>query len=370
MEISIPQSHLYEGLKNIQSVVEKRTTLPILNNFLLIAKEKGIEISATDLEIEYKGFFSAKVLKSGSIVLPTRKCFEIVRGILADTIDIKAEENWTKIEAGKSVFKIPGLPSEEFPKFRAKDPFFSIELEIDMLKDMIDKTIFASSQEEARSILSGLLLALKADNISMVAADGYRLAFVNRKLALPGLERIINIVIPKKVLLEVRKIFSNGENKIFLGVQQNEVVFKNNHTILSSRLLEGDFPDYEQVIPDRNEYKVIIKREDFYQALRRVSLLSDEESKLVTIKLQANKIELLSSAPELGEARDELEVVYSGPDLEIRFNARYMMDGISVFEEEYIALELQDSVTAIIIKPLEDQSCFSVIMPMSIDQSS
>lgn len=368
MEINILRGDFFEGLRNIQTIVERRTTLPILNNFLLTTKEDAIEISATDLELEYKGSYPAKVFKHGSIVIPTKKSFEIVKEILGTDISLRTEENWVKIEAGKSVFKIPGLPGEEFPKFSEKKPFISFELESKLLKDMINKTIFATSLEEVRSLLSGVLFSVNPNNISMIATDGYRLASANKDLDVPGLERGIEAVIPRKLLLEVRKIFPDNK-KLVLGVQQNRIIFKSDNTIISCRLLEGDFPDYKQVIPDKNEKKIIVKKEDFLQALRRVSLLSDEESKLFTLKLRPNKLELLSRTPELGEAQDEIDVAYSGEELDICFNARYIMEGISTFEEEYILFELQDTSTPLIIRPVEDQYCFNVVMPMSIEQS-
>ena len=367
MEINILRGDLFEGLKNIQTIVEKRTTLPILNNFLLSTKEEGIEISATDLEIEYKGFYPAKVLNSGSIVLPTRKSFEIVRETFGTSINISTEENWAKIQLGKSVFKIPGLPDEEFPKFSEKKPTISLELETKVIKDMINKTIFATSQEEVRSVLGGVLLSLKVDNISMIATDGYRLALVNREVDISGLEKSINAIIPKKVLLEMRKVFPDSEENLSLGLYKNGVVFKSKNIILSSRLLEGEFPDYKQVIPERNEKRLVFKRDDFSQALRKVSLMSDEESRLITMKLRLNQIELLSITPGLGEAHDEIDVTYSDEEMEICFNARYLMEGLDVFEEEYVVCELQDTNTAIIIKPLEKQYCFNIIMPMHID---
>lgn len=369
MEINILRGEFLEGLKNIQTIVEKRTTLPILNNFLLSTKENAIEISATDLEVEYRGYYSAKVLEPGSIVIPTKKSFEIVREILGTSVSLSTEENWVKIEAGRSIFKIPGLPSDEFPKFSQKKPLISFELKTKTIKDMINKTIFATSQEEARSALSGVLLLLEPNNISMVAADGYRLAFVNRELDISGLERKINVVVPRKVLLEVRKIFTDGEEKLVLGLQENEIIFKSDNITISCRLLEGDFPDYKQVIPERSEKRVVLKKEEFFQALRRVSLLSDEESKLFSLKIRPNQIELLSNTPALGEARDEVDVNYSGEELEICLNARYIMEYLGILEEEHVIFELQDAASAVVIRPLEDQYCFTVVMPMSLEES-
>jgi DNA polymerase-3 subunit beta len=367
MEISILRKDLLEGLKDIQTIVERRTTLPILNNFLLTTQQTSVEISATDSEIEYRGIFPAKIIEPGSILLPTKKSFEIVREILESSIHLSTEENWINVKAGKSIFRIPGLPGEEYPSFSPKDPYFSFNIEAKVIKEMITKTVFATSQEGVRTVLGGVLLSLSWDKISMVATDGYRLAFVNKNMDLTGLEESLSIIIPQKVLLEVKKIFINPEEQIRFGLYPKGVIFKTDNITLSSLLLEGEFPNYQQVIPEGNEKKLVLKKDQFFQTLKRVSLLSDEQSNLVNLTLGPNRLEISSHTPELGEAKDEIEIVYSGEDMEVCFNAKYLMEGISVFDEEYIMLELQDSDTAAILRPLEDNNCFNVVMPIRID---
>jgi len=367
MEVSISRKDFLDGLKDIQTIVERRTTLPVLNNFLISTKQETIEIKATDLELEYKGLFPARVIRSGTLLLPSRKTYEIVREIGEEDIDLSIEENWVKIEAGSSVFRMPRLPSEEYPSFGPQECFLTFTLPAGTLRELITKTIFATSQESTRSVLNGVLLSLSVDDISMVATDGYRLAFVTKKAVLPGMRDELEVVVPRKVLMETKKIFLDPEQEVNIGLYKRGIVFRYKNITLSSLLLEGEFPNYRQVIPEDNEKKVVVKKEPFLQILRRVSILSDEQSNLVNLHLRSGRLEVSSRTPHLGEARDEMEIEYTKGDLDICFNAKYLLEGAGIIDDEYLLLELEDSSTAAIVRPLSSEGCLNVIMPIKVD---
>lgn len=366
MKLKILRNDLYNGLKRIQGLVEKRHTLPILSNFLLRAREEWVEILATDLEIGFKGSLPAEVLESGEIALSARKSFDMVREFPPHaTIAIATEPgNWVKIEAERSVFRIAGRQSEDYPALDEYPSGCSFSAEARLLREMIAKTIFAAAQEDGKQALNGILLSIQKDGIQMIATDGHRLAIIRKGLEVADAEEAFQVIIPKKALLELRKVLEEDECQVRVTAHENGLMFRKEGVQLTARALEGPFPEYDYVIPKSSDKVLKIGREELLQAIRRVSLLSDELFKPIVMKIGEEVVEVRSNSPELGEAWEVIPAQLQGEELEIGFNARYLLDVLSAMEEELVVMEMNNSVEATLIRPLEGRDYLYVVMPM------
>ncbi|RMF93067.1 MAG: DNA polymerase III subunit beta, partial [Nitrospinota bacterium] len=280
MEITITREDFLKGLHRIQSIVERRNTTPILTHFLLEATAEEVRISATDLELGFRGTLAAETITPGSLALAARQTYDIVRELSSETpITLTAlENNWVQLTADRAVFKIPSLRGDDFPPLPSSEEKDGIEINDQTFREMIGKTIFSISQDETRFALKGALFALHDDEMRMVSSDGHRLAYIRRPHA--GIPTPQEVIVPKKALEEIRKLLeeSKGEEETsFLGVAGSHLIFKKDDVLLTSRLIEGQFPPYEQVIPRGYEKRALLNREMLLGALKRVSLLSNEK---------------------------------------------------------------------------------------------
>jgi DNA polymerase III subunit beta len=372
MHFTIEKEIFLKGLAKIQGIVEKRNTIPILSNVLIEATEGGIGLTATDLEVGMRATYPAEVKSPGMITVSAKKIFEIIKELPEAEITFRAKENsWVEIRCGKALFNIVGLSSEEYPFFPnpSEGSFFSINCPD--LKEMIEKTSFAMSTDESKYNLNGIYFrTIEKDNVSylrLVATDGHRLSLIQKEMTGLNMEELREGgIFPRKGVFELRKMADEGNGTIALGFLDNNAVVKKDTTLVLMRMVDGDFPDYGRVIPKNNELSAKISRDQFLHGLRRMAILSSEKSKGVRLSLKPGIMEMFSSNPDFGDAREDVELDYAGPELSIGFNARYILDVLQTQTVETIELLLKDNLSPGIIRPLNDGNYLAVVMPMRL----
>ena len=366
MKFSVAKEVILDELQLLQGIVEKRNTMPILANILVTAAEDKVEMTGTDLEVGLRTHFPARTEEPGSITVSGKKVFEIVKSLPAGRV-ISLEEDvdlMMEISSGKSEFKVLCLPKEDYPLVPEAKFEKRIVLPLDRLQEMIDRVYFAIAQEQ-RYYLNGALLILKKGAIELVSTDGHRLSYTSVLVdALdPGEE--VRVIVAKKSLGELRKM---TDEAIEFDRDENNLFFRVGKRTLISRIIESKFPNFEAVIPKDNPHLLRVAKEDFTLAIRRVSLLSTERSRGVKFSLAKGSLKLFSSNPEIGEARDDLEVDYNGADLDVGFNSQYLLDFLMSIRSEKVRLEIKDENSAAVMKPDldEDVRYTYVLMPMKI----
>lgn len=343
MEFVIEKGALVRELQTVTGVVEKRATLPILANLLLEAGREGLQVGASDLEVTVRGTARASVVKEGSVTLPAAKLHEIARSLPEAEVQFKLlDRNQVAISCERTRYRISGQAREDFPKFPDLDVKRGIELPGTALREMIDRVAFAITTEDPRYSLNGALFVLEPGSMTLVATDGHRLAYASRKidLALPGGEQ--KLIVPRKALGEVSKLAASVEDgqSILFGRSGNHLWFRVGSHLLTSTVLEGNFPRYENVMPKACDTAITLPTPDLADAVRRVSLLaSDRFGKAVKFGLSEGKLEL-SSETEMGEAHETLAVDYSGADMTIGFNARYLLEFLQAVSSPSVRIEL------------------------------
>lgn len=369
MELTIRVPELVKALQRVQGIVEKKTTMPILANALLKAKGKNkITVSATDLEIGLTADYEADIAKSGAMTLGAKALYDIVRSLPEKTVTLKQAANqWVEISCGKVKYRVVGMAPESFPSLPTFEevPFFTVEPAV--FKEMIDKTLYAVSTDETRYNLTGVYCEQMAGSpgIRMVATDGHRLAVVERPTGdSPAMKE--GVIIPRKGLVELRKLLDEGSEGGQLGFVDNSAVFVKDGITLTMRLVDGKFPDYQQVIPNASSRRVHVARQALADALKRTSLLSPDKAQGVRFDLTQGALALSSNNPDLGEAREEIEVEYDGDPLKIGFNFRYISDVLQTLTEDQVELELTDELSPGVIRGVGSEGYRAVIMPMRI----
>jgi DNA polymerase-3 subunit beta len=349
--------------------------MPILSNILLEAKQDGAEIVATDLEIGMRGLYKATVLKTGGVTISARKLYEIIKELPPGDIELTAgENNWTTIQTGKSQFKVVGLPSAEYPALPAIEREGLTPLAGDGLLELIRKTLFAAGDNDARYILNGLLVTLvttdKKTALRLVGTDGHRLAVAEQEVGKAGTKGVpqeIKAIIPKKAAQEMRRLLEEeGDGEPLIGFTKNLMIFRKSGLLLTSRLMEGNYPNYQQVIPKDGGKKISVNRIDLESALRRVSVLSKDKASAVKVSFGSGKMTLFSSSPDYGEATEELSARYEGEVLNTGFNARYLLDVFSVMDGESISLQMETPLSPCLIQEPESPGFKCVVMPIKI----
>lgn len=375
MKVRIGRDELLTGLQRVQGVVEKRNTMPILSNILLEVKQEGAEIVATDLEIGMRGLYKATVLKPGGVTISARKLFEIIKELPSGDIELTAgDNNWTTIQAGKSQFKIVGLPSADYPALPAIEREGLIPLSGDGLLELIRKTLFAAGDNDARYILNGLLVTLvttdKKTTLRLVGTDGHRLAVAEQevgKAGSKGAPQEIKAIIPKKAAHEMRRLLEEGgDTEPLIGFAKNMMIFRKSGLLLTSRLMEGNYPNYQQVIPKEGGRRISVNRLELESALRRVSVLSKDKASAVKVSFEPGKMTLFSSSPDYGEATEELPARYEGEAHSSGFNARYLLDVFGVMDGENVSLQMETPLSPCLIQEPESPGFKCVVMPIKI----
>lgn len=386
MEFTIARDDFLSGISRAQRIVERRVTMPILANVLLEAEGQNLSIKATDLEVGLAGIYPAKVKKGGKLTVPALKLYEILRELEESEVWCKAKENnWIELKCGASFFNMVGLEASDYPPLPGLDATGYVSLPCRPFKEMLEMTLFAASTDETRYNLNGVFLEIKTwggeKGLRLVATDGHRLALVD--WLAPEIETFQlpkGIIVSRKGVGELKNLLADAgeEERIQVCFQKNHGLFKRPPLFLVVRLIEGDFPDYEQVLPKTPGKKAIIPREKFLAALRRVSLLSAEKGRGVKFKFAEGVVEISARNPDLGEAKESLAIEWPGPeDLAIAFNARYIIDVLSVLKADKVILEMTDELSPGVLRPVAEPSAaaplpgaaerhLSLIMPMRL----
>jgi len=370
MEFSVSKSALLNELTTTQGVVERKTTIPILSNLLVEAREGRVTITATDLELSVRTSCEAKVKKEGAGTIPAKKLLELVRLLPEGEIKFKLLDNhWVEVVSEKKKYKLVGMAKENFPALPAM-PHVLVKIPAALLEGLISKTKFAISMEESRYTLNGGLLILKPDTLAMVATDGHRLALAETDHKFTGLNGEVKVLIPKKAMDEVEKLSSlaGAEAQMDFAKDESHLFFQVDHRLLISRILTGQFPNYEAVLPRDNNKSVVLERAELSDAVRRVSQLADQRSHAVKMAVSKEGIEISASSPEYGEAKEIIEKDYKGDPISIGFNSSYVLDFLAAAAEGPISIELKDEQSAGQMRPLADESYRYryIIMPMRI----
>ena len=371
MKLRIQKDEILKGLQRIQGVVDKKNTMPILSNMLLMADAKGIEIVATDLELGLRGRYAADVEKPGAVAVSAKKMYEIVRELPEQDIQLRVEDNnWVKIVSGHSQFKLVGLPKDDYPAMPDVAEDGMITVAGDVLREMVRKTLYAAGENDARYVLNGLFVQLTpAKNgltIKMVGTDGHRLSLIDKTVEAKHKEE--SVIVPKKAMMELRRLLEEDESQtgFQIGFSKNHALFKRDGLVMVSKLIDGNYPNYQQVIPTKNTKKVIVPKDQLTHAVKRVSILSKEKTNAVKLQLENNMLILSTNNPEVGEANEELSITYKGESIAIGFNSRYLMDVLMAMDGEAISLELSDSLSPCLIKEEGNDAYRCVVMPMRV----
>ena len=370
MEFSVSKAALLNELSTTQGVVERKTTIPILSNLLVEAKGSRLTITATDLELSVRTSCEAKVKKEGAGTIPAKKLIELVRLLPEGEIKVRLLENhWVEIVSDKKKYKLVGMAKENFPALPAM-PHVLVKISAAVLESLIAKTKFAISMEESRYTLNGGLLIMKPDTLAMVATDGHRLALAETDQKLSGLNGEVKVLIPKKAMDEIEKLASvaGSEAQVEFAKDESHLFFQLGHRLLISRILTGQFPNYEAVLPRENNKQIVIDRAELSDAVRRVAQLADQRSHAVKIAISKEGVEISASSPEYGEAKESLEKEYKGDPIAIGFNSSYMLDFLSAAADGPVSIELKDEQSAGQMRPLADEAYRYryIIMPMRI----
>lgn len=366
MKIIVTKDEIQEKLSNIQNIVEKRNTMPMLSHFLLEAGKKGSFIIATDLETALKEPLQIKVEKEGKICIPARKMFEIVREIEGELICESVDEQWLKIKAGASNFRLACLSSKEFPAWPGMEDMEEITINAKILLEVIEKTAYAAGESDTRYTLNGLLFHINADSVlTVVGTDGHRLALIQKKIEGNTSEEK-KIIIPRKSAFELKKLLEKSEENIKVTLSKNHILFSIGEIQFLTRLIEGTYPNYEQVIPTTNEKRIIVHRASFAKAVRRVAVMSKEKTNALKMDIAEDLISVSSSNPDIGDAKDEITVEYKGENLSLGFNAKYLIDILEVTDTEKVVMEMQAPLSPVLIREENNEDYKNVIMPMRI----
>ncbi len=365
MEVHVDRDGFLRGLQMVHNIVEPRQTLPILANVLLETEVDTVRVTATDLEVGARVSVPAKVVGAGAITISARKLLEIVKELPAAPLSLKVQENaWVALRCGGASYKLVGLLPEDFPSVGAGEAAVWTTVEGKLLHDMLAQTTFAISHDESRYALNGVLFALHGHELRLVATDGHRLALAVRQLGAATAAQVSGIV-PRKAVQEMARIVGVGED-VEVAISDNQFMLRMPNVLLIARLIEGTFPNYEQVVPRAHPYRILLSRSALTAAVRRVSVLSEERTRPVKFHFSPGLLKLTAYSPDFGEAEEQVEVQYAGEEMVIGFNSRYILDALGAQVAEQVVFEVKDGSSPGIVKSFEDEGSLCVIMPMRI----
>lgn len=363
MKFSISKEVLLEGLQKVQHVVSTRTTLPILSNVLLVAKDGRLTFTTTDLDVGITGSVEANVIKEGATTLPAKRLVNIVRELPASEVQITVDaKNVASIESGPSFFKIIGLGQDDFPPLPDFEGAKEFRMPQPVLRDGLKKTSYAISTDETRYVLNGIYTSFREGKLTLVATDGRRLAMVENDLDFPASHET-DVIVPTKAVQELQRLLGDS-GEVLIRLSDSQISFSIGDHLLISKLIEGNYPNYRQVIPGDSTERVELPRESVFDTVRRVSLLSSDKSNSVKLVFGANTVEVTANSPDVGEARETMEVQYTGKPMQIAFNPEFLMAPLRNLESETVYLDLIDEMSPGVIRI--DGSFLYVIMPMRV----
>ncbi|MBI1179033.1 MAG: DNA polymerase III subunit beta [Alphaproteobacteria bacterium] len=371
MKLTIERAALLRSLGHVQSVVERRTTIPILSNMLLEAAEGRLDLTATDLDLAVVETVAADVAAPGAITTPAHTLYDIVRKLPEGAqveLEYKGGEQRLTLSAGRSRFVLACLPREDFPVMAEDALPHRFQVPVDDLKRLIDKTRFAISTEETRFYLNGIYLHVadgKEPMLIGVATDGHRLARV--RLPMPmGAAGMPGVIVPRKTVQEVRKLLEEADGNVQVSLSESKIRFDFANAVLTSKLIDGTFPDYVRVIPSNNDRELEVDAKLFAEAIDRVSTISSEKSRAVKLMLEQDRLTLAVNSPESGSATEELAAAYASEAMEIGFNARYVLDIMGQIEGDVVRVSFADAAAPTLVQDGGDEAALYVLMPMRV----
>jgi len=368
MNLTIAKEQILNGLQSVQNVVSTRTTLPILSNVLMRASDNRVEFTATDLDVTVSCSVEASVQKAGATTIPVKKLFGIIRELSSPEIEIETDEkNVTSIRAGASFFKIRGLAADEFPPLPKFKEDKRVTLPQEKLRSMLKKTGFAISTDESRYVLNGIFLSLKDHKITMVATDGRRLALVDEEADIADKSQG-EFIIPSKAVNELTRLLQDkGDVDVNFSDNQASFALKNEKgpgALIISKLIEGNYPNYRQVIPAETKERIALPREEFLHALRRAEIMTSDKQNSVKMAFAKNQLAITANSPDVGEARETMSVNYKGKDLAIAFNPAYLIEPLNALTQDEVFIELIDELSPGVLKI--NGPFLYVVMPMRL----
>jgi DNA polymerase III subunit beta len=370
MRVTIERSAFLKALNHVQSVVERRNTIPVLSNVLVQAKAGQVKLTATDLDIEIVETVAAETAREGAATVPAHMLYDIVRKLPDGAqlqLDQGPDSSRVAITAGRSRFALQALPAEDFPDLSSGEFGNTFSMSASALKFLIEKTRFAISTEETRYYLNGIYLhqAKQSDSLRAVATDGHRLA--QAEVGLPtGADGMPGVIVPRKTVLEIVKLIEGEEGDVEVALSSSKVRFSAGNLVLTSKLIDGTFPDYERVIPRNNSKTLVADASEFAKAVDRVSTISLEKSRAVKLALSEGRMTLVVNNPDSGSAEEEIAVDYAGDAMEIGFNSRYLLDVAGQITAETIRFDFQDAGSPTLVKDPKDEQSLYVLMPMRV----
>jgi DNA polymerase-3 subunit beta len=368
MKVICEKDELARGAQIVQTVVSPRSTLPILSNFLLETEGQQLKLSSTDLEVGVTCYIKGEVVKEGSITIPAKRFSDIIRELPSgQNIEIKADDtNQINLRSGKSHFMLMGLPKSDYPVLPDFPQEKNFKVSKQALKTMLRRTSFAVSTDETRYVLNGVYMLVEDGQLKLVATDGRRLAFVSRS----GLDKKLQhkAIIPTKAVNEVLRILSAEEKDedVTIGITENQVAFRIGDVTILSRLIEGTFPNYDQVIPKKHDEQIKLNVKDTLSAVKQMSLLTSDKTSSVKFVFGKNTLRITASAQGLGSGEVELDIDHSGATLDIAFNPAFLIDILKNVDEEAVTFGLTNSLNPALVSPAGDKSYICVVMPMRI----
>jgi len=366
MKLQIEKETMLNPLQQIIGAVEKRQTMPALSNVLLRATEDSLTLTATDLEIELVSKISMVVDEAGEITVPARKLLDICKALPNEAlINLTVKDNKALVQSGRSRFSLATLPASDFPALDAINSIYEFEITQKTLRDIIDKTAFAMAQQDVRYYLNGLMLEVSSNKLRAVATDGHRLAYCEKETS-ADIADIKQVILPRKGVLELVRLLNESDDQVKITLGSNHLQVEFDDLRLTSKLIDGRFPDYNRVMPTEGENVITADRDQLRQALIRASILSNEKYRGIRLVLEKNLIKLQAQNPDQEEADVEQEVVYSGDDIEIGFNVTYMLDVLNVTGSEMVQASLRDSNSSFLLTYPDQTDCKYVIMPMRL----
>jgi DNA polymerase-3 subunit beta len=365
MKFTAEKNTILDSLQIVQSIVGMRHTIPVLGNVLISASNNKISFTTTDIDVSIRSSFTANVVEEGATTLPVKRFLNIIKELPADEINIDSnEDNVSEVVCNSSKFKIIGLPESDFPEFPKLDGEFSFVIEQGLFKDMLKKIAYSTSTDETRRTLSGVFMQFKDEKLTMVATDCRRLSLIEQEMEFPK-EAENDVIIPNKTVNYLLHILQNEDSELKIYVKNNMIMFEVDNVIMVSKLIDGVYPNYKQVIPTQCEKRVQISREDLLAAIRRVSLVINSETISVKLQFENNSLQLSITSPEIGEAQENIPIKYNDNKTVIGFNPIFMMDALKNLTSDDIYLEFTDNLSAGVIKC--DIPFLCVIMPMRLD---
>lgn len=368
MHVKIKREIIQEKLSKIQNIVEKKGIMPVLNHCLLTANKNGSFLLATDLETAVKQPLEFEIISPGEVCVPARKFYEIVKE-LDDEIELNLVENWLLVKSGRSNFRIATLSSEEFPVWPQIGESLNLSIGRDVLLTAIEKTLYAAGEADARYVLNGLLFHIKDNGeLRVVGTDGHRLALFRTTVDQKSAQEERKVILSKKSLNELRRFITNVD-EIHFYIGKTHVMFEMDHIVFLTRMIEGNYPDYEVVIPKHNDKVAIANKNNLIASLRRVNVLSKERQNAIKMEFSEDLVVISSSDPELGEAKDELTIDYQSPNIEIGFNARYLIEALEEITSDKAKITMSEPDRAVYITDAGETTQFkyeSIVMPLRL----